>query len=76
MGAARRTTVYLDPQLHRALRLKAAETERTVSELLNQALRQALVEDGDDLAAASDRVAERTRPFEAFVKDLRRRGKL
>lgn len=76
MGAARRTTVYLDPHLHRALRLKAAETETTVSDLLNQALRRALAEDGEDLEAAADRVAEASRPFEAFVKDLRRRGRL
>lgn len=52
MGSAKRATVHLDPDLHRAVRVKAAETERSVSELLNEALRQSLAEDAEDLAAA------------------------
>jgi len=76
MSTTKRATVYLDPQLHRALRLKAAETERTISDIVNDAVRFALAEDAADLAAIDDRASEPTRPFDAFVKDLRRRGRL
>jgi plasmid stability protein len=75
-GMSRRSTIYLDPELHRALRLKAAETERSVSELVNEAVRRSLAEDADDLAAYADRVSEPDLPFERVVGDLRRRGKL
>ena len=76
MESTKRATVYLDAPLHRALRLKAAETERTISDLVNEAVRQALAEDADDLAAIEARKSEPTRSFEAFVESLRRRGKL
>lgn len=72
----KRATVYLDPALHRALRLKAAETEHTISDLVNDAVREALSEDAEDLAAFEDRVGEPALPFEQFVKDLKRRGKI
>ena len=45
----KRATIYFDPELHRALRLKAAETERSVSELVNEAVKLALVEDVSSL---------------------------
>lgn len=73
---AKKATVYFDPHLHRALRIKAAETDRTVSELINQAVRQALAEDAEDLAAFEERAKEPALDFEAVLKDLRRRGKL
>ena len=76
MGTAKRATVYLDPELHRAVRIKAAETERTVSELLNEALRQSLAEDADDLEAFRSRSKEPSLDFETVLKDMRRRGKL
>jgi predicted transcriptional regulator len=72
----RRVTVYVDPDLHKALRLKAAETERPYSALVNEALRQSLAEDAEDLAAIEARAKEPSMPFEEFVKDLKRRGKL
>jgi hypothetical protein len=72
----KRTTVYFDPALHRALRLKAAETERSLSDLVNEAVRQSLAEDAEDLAAFDDRVAEPELPFESVVKDLKRSGKI
>ncbi len=74
--ASRRATVYLDAELHRALRMKAAETDQSVSDLVNGAIRRSLLEDADDLAAFDDRAGERTLDFEALVKDLKRRGKL
>jgi len=73
---AKRATIYLEDQLHRALRLKAAETDRSISDLVNTAVRHALTEDAVDLAAIRDRVAEPSRTFEEFVNDLKERGKL
>jgi predicted HicB family RNase H-like nuclease len=56
--AAKRATVYLDPELHKALRLKAVETSQSVSELVNKAIREALSEDVDDLTAFEERAGE------------------
>lgn len=72
----RRTTIYLDSELHKALRLKAAETERSISDLVNEAVRRNLAEDAIDLAAFEERAGEKPLPFEEVLKDLRRRGKL
>ena len=72
----RRATVYLDPELHRALRLKAAETDRTMSDLVNEAIQLALAEDAEDLAAFDQRSIEPNLPFEDVVKELRQRGKI
>ncbi len=74
--APKRATVYFDPSLHKALRVKAAETERSLSELVNAAVRQSLAEDSEDLAAFQDRVQEPSLAFAAVLKDLKRRGKL
>jgi len=76
MSSGKRATVYLDPDLHRAVRVKAAETEKTVSELVNTALRQSLAEDAEDLASFRARSKEPNLDFETVLKDLRRRGKL
>jgi plasmid stability protein len=76
MSLTKRATIYLDQDLHRAVRMKAAEIERSVSDLVNAALRQSLAEDADDLAAFRDRAKEPNLDFEAGVKALRRRGKL
>ncbi len=76
MPAAKRATVYFDESLHRALRLKAAETDQSVSDLVNSAVRNTLAEDGEDLAAFRDRAKEPTLAFEDLVRDLKRRGKL
>jgi len=72
----KRATIYLDTELHRALRVKAAETDRTISELVNEAVRISLAEDAEDLAAFRERAAEPAKPFESLVRDLKRRGKL
>lgn len=76
MSSARRATIYLDPELHRALRVKAAETDRSVSDLVNEAVRQTLAGDAEDLAAFRARAKEPNLDFETVLKDLRRRGKL
>ena len=72
----KRATVYFDAEIHRALRLKAAETERSVSELVNDAVKASLAEDAEDLTAFELREPEPDLPFEAVVKDLKRRGKV
>ncbi|MCA1804110.1 MAG: ribbon-helix-helix protein, CopG family [Xanthomonadaceae bacterium] len=73
---SKRSTIYFDPELHRALRLKAAETHRSVSEIVNDALRQALREDQEDLAAFDERVAEPAISYEALLNDLKAHGRL
>ena len=72
----KRATVYLDPELHKALRLKSVETSLSMSEVVNDAVREALAEDAEDLAAFEERQREPTLSFEDFVKELRRRGKI
>ena len=72
----KRATVYFDPFLHRALRLKAAETDRSISELVNEAVKAALSEDADDIEAFEIREREIDYSFEDAVKDLKRRGKI
>ncbi len=75
-AAAKRSTVYLDAELHRALRIKAAESDRSISELVNEAVKLSLAEDAEDLAAFEERARERTVSFEKVVRELRRRGEL
>jgi hypothetical protein len=72
----KRATIYFDPQLHLALRLKAAETDRSVSELVNEAVKLSLAEDAEDLAAFEERASEPEMLFEDLVKDLRSSGKI
>ena len=72
----KRATVYFDPTLHRALRLKSVETSRSVSDLLNDAIRCELAEDAQDLNAFDARNNEPTIAFEDFVKELQRNGKI
>ena len=76
MSVAKRATVYFDESLHKALRLKAAETDQSISDLVNTAVRTILLEDAEDLAAFRERAKEPTVAFEDLVRDLKRRGKL
>jgi plasmid stability protein len=76
MSSARRATVYLDPELHRALRVKAAETDQSISDLVNSAVRRTLSDDAEDIATFRARAKEPNLDFESVLKDLRRRGKL
>jgi len=73
---AKRATIYFEEPVHKALRLKAAETDQSMSDLVNDAVRRALTEDADDLAAFRERAEEPTLVFEEFVADLKRRGQL
>lgn len=72
----KRSTIYFDPELHRALRLKAAAMDSSVSDVVNDALRRALAEDADDLEAFEKRRREASLDFEDVVRSMKRRGKL
>lgn len=72
----RRATVYFDAQLHRALRLKAAAANRSLSDMVNEAVRLSLAEDAEDLHAAELRIDEPSMDFESFVRELRQGGRL
>jgi len=74
--AARRATVYLDPELHKALRLKAVETSRSVSKLVNDAVREALAEDAEDITAFQERAGEPLISYDEMVKRLRKDGRI
>jgi aspartate/methionine/tyrosine aminotransferase len=76
METTKRATVYCDPEIHRALRLKAAATERSVSDLVNEAVELALGEDAEDLEVFEKRRGEPVLSFDDVVKDLRRRGRI
>jgi hypothetical protein len=73
---AKRSTVYFDPDLYKALKIKAAHCDKSLSELINQAVRWSLVEDAEDLAAFEERKNEPNLDFEKVLKDLRSRGKI
>jgi len=74
--ATKRATIYMDLDLHRALRMKAAETSRSISEIVNDAVRLALAEDAEDLAAFKERANESLVSFEDVLKELRDNGRI
>jgi plasmid stability protein len=76
MATPKRSTIYFDPDLHRALRLKAAATDRSISDVVNDAVRQTLSEDAADLEVFEKRRREPTLDFEEVVLRLKRSGKL
>jgi pyruvate/2-oxoglutarate dehydrogenase complex dihydrolipoamide acyltransferase (E2) component len=73
---AKKSTIYFDPQIHKALRMKAAETDSSVSDIVNNAVRLSLSEDAEDIAAFEERAREPNLSFEDVLKDLRKSGKL
>ena len=73
---SKRSTIYLEPDLHHALRVKALETSRSMSELINEAVREALAEDAEDLATFEERAHEPLISYEEMVKRLRKDGRI
>jgi hypothetical protein len=73
---AKRSTIYLDPDIHRALRIKALHTRRSMSDLVNDAVRMAFREDQEDLSAFDERAREPEMTYEALLKDLKAHGKI
>jgi plasmid stability protein len=72
----KRATIYFDSDIHQALRVKAAETDRSISEIVNEAVKRGLAEDAEDLAAFEERDHEPNLLFEDILKDLKQRGKI
>jgi len=75
-ASTRRTTIYLSPELHKALKLKSVETSRSLSEIVNEAVQISLAEDAEDLAAFEERADEPLISFEEALKELKRHGKI
>jgi len=73
---SKRTTIYLDPDVHKALRLKAVSDARSVSELVNDAVKQALAEDAEDIIAFEKRGKEPLISYDEMVKRLKKSGKI
>jgi plasmid stability protein len=76
MDHSKRATVYFDADVHQALRLKAAAVDRSISDVVNEAVKMVLAEDAEDLAAFNQRKPERSVSFEFFVRALRQRGRI
>jgi len=76
MTDSRRATIYFESEIHRALKLRAAATDRSISDMVNEAVRFSLAEDAEDLASFDERADESDVDFEDFVKSLKRRGKI
>ncbi len=72
----KRTTIYLDPDLHKALRLKAIAISQSVSELVNDAVRQSLAEDAEDITAFEEREKEPLISYDEMVKRLKKDGRI
>jgi histidinol dehydrogenase len=75
-AAVKRSTVHFDSDLHRALRVKAAHSQRTLSDIVNDAVRRALQEDAEDLAAFEERGREKELSYDALLKALKAHGKI
>ena len=73
---SKRATIYFEESLHYALRIKAAQLQATISELVNQAVRVSLAEDAEDLEAFEARAHEPDLSFKEVLKDLKKRGKI
>jgi hypothetical protein len=76
MPLPKRSTIYFDPAIHRAVRLKAAATDRSISDLVNEAVQRSLSEDAADLETFEKRRREPNLDFEDVVREMRRSGKL
>ncbi len=72
----KRATVYFDPELHQALRMKAVLTDHSISDIVNDAVKYALTEDAEDLAVFEERAYEPSLDFEDVLKDLKQSGKI
>ena len=72
----KRYTIYFDPDLHKALKLKAVETSRSVSEIVNDVVREALAEDAEDFEAFEERIGEPLISYDDMIKSLKENGRI
>ena len=75
-AATKRSTVYLDPTLHKALRLKSIETSRSMSDLINEAIKESIAEDAEDLAIFDERADEPLVSYDEMIKRLKKDGRI
>jgi len=73
---SKRTTIYLDPDIHKIMKFKALETSRSISDLVNDAIRHELAEDQEDLEVFKKRAAEKTVSYETLLKEFKADGKI
>ena len=73
---SKRSTIYFDPSIHHALRLRAASSQVSVSELVDEAVKLLMREDQEDLAAFAQRASEPEISYEVLLADLKKHGKL
>jgi predicted DNA-binding protein len=73
---SKRSTIYLDPALHQALRIKSVETSRSMSDIINEIVKEALAEDAEDLSAFDERANEPLISYEEMVKRLKKDGRI
>lgn len=76
MNTAKRATIYLETKLHKALKLKAVETDSCISDLVNKAVAVFLNEDAEDLEIFDKRKNEPSIDFDTFVRQLKKNGDL
>lgn len=72
----KRATIYFDPELHKALKIKALETSRSITDLVNQAVRESLSEDAEDILAYEERKDEKVISYDQMLKKLRKNGRI
>ncbi len=73
---AKKATIYMDPNIHKALKLKAIETSRSLSDLVNEALKRALAEDAEDIASFDERSAEPLLSYDEMIARLKKDGQI
>ena len=73
---SKKSTVYFEPEIHQALKIKSAITHQSLSQVVNEAIRMALQEDREDLSAFEERAGEPTLSYEELLEDLKAHGKL
>jgi len=76
MNTPKRATIYLEAEVHKALRLRAAANDKSISDMVNDAVKAALAEDAEDLESIDRRKSEKSVSFESFVRGMKRRGRL
>lgn len=72
--AVKKSTIYMRDELHKAVRMKAAETERSVSDIIEEAVEQLLAEDHEDLSELKKRTKGPFQSYEQFLKELKKDG--
>ena len=76
MSLTKRATVYFDPDIHKTLKVRAAETSSSISEIINKLLKNEFLADQEDLKVYRERLSEPTISYEKLISDLKKNGKI